>query len=161
MSLEDNTTCALCLVDFIDGNEVRPVHPTQGLVFPTSHTFPDAINIFGFRMEGKCRDDHKEPHIHEKCINGWEDKFNLETPKTREEARKTAGMPKVAAFGLLGQISGLDENEIDNSFERALLEEQELEDEKEDCPLSCPHKLDEHWEITAQVLKCKHCECTF
>ncbi|KKN70522.1 hypothetical protein LCGC14_0429530 [marine sediment metagenome] len=169
MSLEDNTTCALCLVDFVDGDEVRPIHPTQGLVFPTSHTFPDAINIFGATMVGICRDDHTEPHIHEKCINAWEDKFNLKTPATREEAAETAGIPRFSVFSLTDaeytadEISEIFDSTLDeeDEMEQALIAEVEEEDKEADCPVGCPHKLYLHKEITDQVLLCSLCDCSF
>ena len=66
-----------------------------------------------------------------------------------------------SAFGTLGQVSGLDEEEIVDSFERALLEKQEEEDEEEGCPIGCPHKLYLHKEITDQVLLCSLCDCSF
>lgn len=131
MSLEDNTTCGLCLIDFIDGDEVRPIHPTQGLVFPTSHTFPDAINIFGSVMVGACRDKHTEPHIHEKCIPAWEDKFNLETPATRKEAAEIAGIPRFPVFGLSNtkytaeEVADIFDDTLDEDAFSEIFEEEE------------------------------------
>jgi hypothetical protein len=195
MSLEDNTTCALCLVDFVDEEEVRPVHPTQGLVFPTSHIFPDGQDRLGRRLPEACRDNHDEPHIHEKCIPAWEDKFNLTTPETREEAAETAGIPRFSVFGLsdteytaeeVADIfdSTLDEDAFSEIFEEeeepeldvvpltdmddyvdealeVMASEMEEEDQEEDCPIGCPHKLYLHKEITDQVLLCSLCDCSF
>lgn len=89
MSHINNKTCALCLVDFELEDEVRTVEPNKGWVFPESHIWPDGKGMFGGRIPNACIDSEshlKEPHIHEKCIPQWEDKFNLRTPETREEA---------------------------------------------------------------------------
>ena len=170
MSLEDNTTCALCLVDFIDEDEVRAIHPIKGLVFPISHTFPDGLNARGGRIPGSCKRYCDEPHIHAKCILAWEDKFNLKTPETREEAREAAGIPKFSVFGLtdaeytpddLVKIFTPDEDEIEVEMTEAIITEIEEEDEKPDCPIGCSHKLYLHNEVTDQVLLCSICDCSF
>ena len=142
MSLEDNTTCALCLVDFVDEDEVRPVHPIEGLIFPTSHTFPDGLNVAsGTRIPGACRDKHDEPHIHEKCIPVWEDKFNLETPVTREEAAETAGIPRFSVFGLsdteytADEVSEVFDSTLDEDAFSEIFEEEE-EPELDEIPFT-------------------------
>ena len=150
----NNRTCALCFVDFEPEDEVRTVHPEKGLVFPSSHIWPDGTTMIGTRLPNACLNSHgHEPHIHEKCIKQWEDKFNVKTPETREEAAEMADVPSffmgIPGLEHVKALFGGDDDDI------------EYDDEDlswDPCP-ECPHSMEDHWEITPQVLKCSLCDC--
>lgn len=101
MSHINNKTCAFCFVDFEPEDKVHVVHPVKGWVFPEYHIWPDGSNAFGERIPNAClenRAHQSEPHIHNKCIDSWEDRLNLETPKDRDEAEKLDATSPAAEF---------------------------------------------------------------
>lgn len=151
----NNRTCALCFVDFEPEDEVRTIHPEKGLVFPSSHIWPDGQDDLGRRIPNNCVERHgHEPHIHEKCIPAWEDKLNVETPETREEAAEKAGIT-----GFFMGIPGV--REMIELFDDDYDAEYDYDEVWNPCPEGCSHDLDQHWEITPQVMKCRKCDCAF
>jgi hypothetical protein len=97
----NNRTCAFCFVDFKPEDKVHPVHPEKGWVFPEYHIWPDGTSMFGNRIPNGCLENkahQSEPHIHNGCVNGWEDRFNLETVKDRDEAHVLDATSPAAKF---------------------------------------------------------------
>lgn len=159
MSTQDKE-CALCFKEFKEGDKVRGVHPTKGLVFHKFHTYPDGETDAGVRLPGLCRTRYTEPHIHEECIPLWQDKFNQEPVKDKEEAIRE--LDNIPLFSMYTQeyIKELDKELEDEMLDKMLDDLDEEVEEWVDCP-NCPHNLTDHDEITDQVIKCPYCECAF
>ncbi len=70
--------CILCFEDFVENEVVRAVHEETGAIHPQTHTYPHGSNWRGNPIENACRDNHTEPHIHNKCVPIWADKMNID-----------------------------------------------------------------------------------
>ena len=142
MITSNNNACALCFKEFVDGDKVRGIHPTKGIIFHKYHTFPDGETDSGRRLPGLCKLRHDEPHIHEECVTQWQDKFNIEPTASKEEALLLMGRaPR--------KVPTLPEHNLLSNVWDGMI-----------CP-NCPHSIGDHWDITEQVIKCKICACEF